>query len=73
MFQNSDGTNGLKRPGSVVSSDDEPANKRRVNEVEKLWKNVNDNPSDFQAWTLLLQHVDQMVSFCYRACEAMLD
>ncbi|KAG7157552.1 Pre-mRNA-processing factor 39-like 2 [Homarus americanus] len=54
--------NALKRPASASPSEDEPASKKRSNEVDKLWKNVHDNPNDFQAWTLLLQHIDQVVS-----------
>ncbi|XP_066962697.1 pre-mRNA-processing factor 39 isoform X2 [Macrobrachium rosenbergii] len=56
----SDGENNLKRPASTSPSEDEPSSKKRTNEVDKLWKNVNDNPNDFQAWTLLLQHIDQV-------------
>ncbi|XP_069945998.1 pre-mRNA-processing factor 39 isoform X2 [Cherax quadricarinatus] len=52
--------NMLKRPTSPCPSEDEPASKKRSNEVDKLWKNVHDNPNDFQAWTLLLQHIDQV-------------
>lgn len=52
----------MKRPASASPSEDEPASKKRSNEVDKLWKNVHDNPNDFQAWTLLLQHIDQVVS-----------
>lgn len=55
-----DGENSLKRPASTSPSEDEPSSKKRTNEVDKLWKNVNDNPNDFQAWTLLLQHIDQV-------------
>lgn len=52
----------LKRPASTCLSEDEPSSKKRSNEVDKLWRNVHDNPNDFQAWTLLLQHIDQVVS-----------
>ena len=51
-----------KRDIEENSTEDEPAAKKRANEYEKLLKNVNDNPTDFQAWTFLLQHVDQTVS-----------
>ncbi|XP_045596489.1 pre-mRNA-processing factor 39 isoform X2 [Procambarus clarkii] len=50
----------LKRPASTCLSEDEPSSKKRSNEVDKLWRNVHDNPNDFQAWTLLLQHIDQV-------------
>lgn len=55
-----DGENSHKRPASSSPIEDEPSAKKRTNEVDKLWKNVNDNPNDFQAWTLLLQHIDQV-------------
>nr|XP_027227460.1 uncharacterized protein LOC113819420 [Penaeus vannamei] len=64
-MKETDEENMRKRPPSATPSDDEPASKKRTNEVDKLWKNVNDNPNDFQAWTLLLQHIDQVVSFVY--------
>jgi hypothetical protein len=31
-------------------------------ELDKYWKAVNDDVSDFTAWTYLLQYVDQEVS-----------
>lgn len=31
-------------------------------ELEKYWKAVNDDPTDFTGWTYLLQYVDQEVS-----------
>lgn len=37
------------------------AKQRKLDEFTKLWATVNDNPKDFQAWTMLLQHVDQQV------------
>lgn len=30
--------------------------------LEKYWKAVKDDPSDFTGWTYLLQYVDQAVS-----------
>lgn len=60
MTEDKGGLAGTKRPASDGGlSEEEPAAKKRSNEVDKLWKNVNDNPNDFQAWTLLLQHIDQ--------------
>lgn len=50
----------LKRSASSSPSPDEPAAKKRSDETDKLWKNVHENPSDFQNWTLLLQHIDQL-------------
>ena len=33
-----------------------------TSELEKYWKAVKDNPSDFTGWTYLLQYVEQEVS-----------
>jgi len=60
MVMGEDDINQLKRSASSSPSPDEPAAKKRSDEYDKLWKNVNENPSDFQNWTLLLQHVDQL-------------
>ncbi|XP_058808980.1 pre-mRNA-processing factor 39 isoform X2 [Phymastichus coffea] len=42
-------------------SDTKPASpkKKSLPELEKYWKAVNDDPSDFTGWTYLLQYVDQ--------------
>ena len=32
--------------------------------LEKFWKAVRDNPSDFTGWTYLLQYVEQQVRPC---------
>lgn len=45
-------------------SDVKPASpkKKSLPELEKYWKAVNEDPSDFTGWTYLLQYVDQEVS-----------
>lgn len=35
--------------------------KKSLPELEKYWKAVNEDPSDFTGWTYLLQYVDQEV------------
>ncbi|CAL4099757.1 unnamed protein product [Meganyctiphanes norvegica] len=60
MVMGEEEVNQLKRSASSSPSPDEPAAKKRSDEFDKLWKNVNETPSDFQNWTLLLQHVDQL-------------
>ncbi len=37
--------------------------KREQTSLEKFWKAVRDNPSDFTGWTYLLQYVEQQVRF----------
>jgi len=36
--------------------------KKTLPELEKYWKAVNEDPSDFTGWTYLLQYVDQEVN-----------
>ena len=38
-------------------------NERELTELEKYWKPVKDNPSDFTGWTYLLQYVEQEVGW----------
>ena len=45
-----------------MNLDEEPASKKRATELEKLWKTINENPTGFQAWTELLQYIDQNVT-----------
>jgi pre-mRNA-processing factor 39 len=40
-----------------------PEKPKKLPELDKYWKAVNDDVSDFTAWTYLLQYVDQEVSF----------
>nr|XP_012223407.1 PREDICTED: pre-mRNA-processing factor 39-like [Linepithema humile] len=37
--------------------------KKTLPELEKYWKAVNEDPSDFTGWTYLLQYVDQEINF----------
>lgn len=56
----------------ALSSDTEAGDKQEIKpaspkkktlpELEKYWKAVNEDPSDFTGWTYLLQYVDQEVS-----------
>lgn len=39
--------------------------KKSLPELEKYWKAVNEDPSDFTGWTYLLQYVDQEVRNFY--------
>lgn len=34
---------------------------KKLPELDKYWKPVNDDPTDFTGWTYLLQYVDQEV------------
>lgn len=65
-------------PGSPTSESEAPAKKpslekepvekeekpkpKKLPELDKYWKAVNDDPTDFTGWTYLLQYVDQEVS-----------
>lgn len=42
-----------------INDDDDE--KKSLPELDKYWKSVNDDPTDFTAWTYLLQYVDQEV------------
>lgn len=56
----------------ALSSDTETGDKQEIKpaspkkktlpELEKYWKAVNEDPSDFTGWTYLLQYVDQEVN-----------
>lgn len=42
--------------------------KKKLPDLDKYWKAVNDDSTDFTAWTYLLQYVDQEVgsdAMCY--------
>lgn len=53
--------NGESKPISTEkrSSIDEKPKKKTLPELDKYWKVVNDDPTDFTGWTYLLQYVDQ--------------
>lgn len=45
------------------SAEEKPAKKKTLPELDKYWKAVNDDATDFTGWTYLLQYVDQEVLF----------
>ncbi|XP_041970062.1 pre-mRNA-processing factor 39 isoform X2 [Aricia agestis] len=53
--------NGECKPISAEkrASTDEKPKKKVLPELDKYWKVVNDDPTDFTGWTYLLQYVDQ--------------
>lgn len=59
-----------KKPSleSVVEKEKEekPAKPKKLPELDKYWKAVNDDPTDFTGWTYLLQYVDQEVRIVFR-------
>ncbi len=42
-------------------TEEEPPKPKELTELEKYWKAVKDNPSDFTGWTYLLQYVEQEI------------
>ncbi|CAH0594249.1 unnamed protein product [Chrysodeixis includens] len=46
-------------PAEKRTSIDEKPKKKTLPELDKYWKVVNDDPTDFTGWTYLLQYVDQ--------------
>ncbi|XP_045777061.1 pre-mRNA-processing factor 39 isoform X2 [Maniola jurtina] len=46
-------------PAEKRSSVDDKPKKKTLPELDKYWKVVNDDPTDFTGWTYLLQYVDQ--------------
>ncbi|KAJ8955805.1 hypothetical protein NQ318_005346 [Aromia moschata] len=52
-----------KKPSLEATSDKEKEEKsakpKKLPELDKYWKAVNDDPTDFTGWTYLLQYVDQ--------------
>lgn len=49
-------------PSEKRPSIDEKPKKKALPELDKYWKVVNDDPTDFTGWTYLLQYVDQEVN-----------
>lgn len=49
-------------PAEKRSSTDEKPKNKTLPELDKYWKVVNDDPTDFTGWTYLLQYVDQEVN-----------
>ncbi|KAK9883949.1 hypothetical protein WA026_004887 [Henosepilachna vigintioctopunctata] len=44
---------------SDKEKDDKSSKPKKLPELDKFWKAVNDDPTDFTGWTYLLQYVDQ--------------
>lgn len=57
-----------KKPALADEADkdkeDKLAKPKKLPELDKYWKPVNDDPTDFTGWTYLLQYVDQEVRYC---------
>ncbi|XP_068619029.1 pre-mRNA-processing factor 39 isoform X2 [Battus philenor] len=53
--------NGESKPIALEkrTSTEEKPKKKSLPELDKYWKVVNDDPTDFTGWTYLLQYVDQ--------------
>ncbi|KAF5288487.1 hypothetical protein FQA39_LY15416 [Lamprigera yunnana] len=53
----------IKKPALEVDvekeKDDKSAKSKKLPTLDKYWKAVNDDPTDFTGWTYLLQYVDQ--------------
>lgn len=55
-----------KKPALDASAEkekEEPKKPKKLPELDKYWKAVNDDPTDFTGWTYLLQYVDQEVVY----------
>uniref|UniRef100_A0A1L8DHA6 Pre-mRNA-processing factor 39 n=1 Tax=Nyssomyia neivai TaxID=330878 RepID=A0A1L8DHA6_9DIPT len=52
-------TEAPEKKAKLESTAEEP--KKKLPDLDKYWKSVNDDPADFTAWTYLLQYVDQEV------------
>ncbi|XP_059616162.1 pre-mRNA-processing factor 39 [Phlebotomus argentipes] len=52
-------TEAPEKKAKIESVAEEP--KKKLPDLDKYWKAVNDDPTDFTAWTYLLQYVDQEV------------
>lgn len=48
---------------SEKEKEEKPPKPKKLPELDKYWKAVNDDPTDFTGWTYLLQYVDQEASF----------
>ena len=62
----SEGETPSKKPSlesAAVKEEDKKEKPKKLPELDKYWKAVNDDPTDFTGWTYLLQYVDQEVSF----------
>ncbi|XP_031640349.1 pre-mRNA-processing factor 39 isoform X2 [Contarinia nasturtii] len=48
-----------KEPEKSNEASDKTTQKKTLPDLDRYWKAVNDDPSDFTAWTYLLQYVEQ--------------
>ncbi|XP_063908356.1 pre-mRNA-processing factor 39 isoform X2 [Zophobas morio] len=58
----SEGETPSKKPSlesAAVKEEDKKEKPKKLPELDKYWKAVNDDPTDFTGWTYLLQYVDQ--------------
>lgn len=51
--------NDLEKPNATTEKEPE---RKPLPDLDKYWKAVNDDPSDFTGWTYLLQYVEQEVN-----------
>ncbi len=58
-----DGDTAVKSEQAMEKSATDGEGKKEPTPLEKFWKAVRDNPSDFTGWTYLLQFVEQQVQF----------
>lgn len=54
-------TDDSKEAEKSIEPSDKNAQKKTLPDLDRYWKAVNDDPSDFTAWTYLLQYVEQEV------------
>lgn len=52
-----------KEADKLSEISDKITHKKTLPDLDRYWKAVNDDPSDFTAWTYLLQYVEQEVIF----------
>lgn len=55
--------NNEKKPKIDTTDGKTPEEKKKLPDLDKYWKAVNDDSTDFTAWTYLLQYVDHEVIF----------
>lgn len=48
-----------------ISESSNSKKKKKLPDLDKYWKAVNEDTSDFTGWTYLLQYVDQEVSYYF--------
>lgn len=53
----------VEKKAKIDTSDEKAEEKKKLPDLDKYWKAVNDDSTDFTAWTYLLQYVDHEVRF----------